>query len=44
MLLLQRPVSHVKLMFIRGTEIRPEPPVIAIGIGTVTREVELASS
>jgi hypothetical protein len=32
-------VGHVKLMFIRGTEIKPEP----IGMGKSTRGVELAS-
>src|SRR5579862_5837031 len=34
---------HVKLMFIRGTEIKPEPPVTPIGMGKSTRGVELAS-
>lgn len=37
-------VSHVKLMFIRGTEIKPEPPVTPIGLGKSTRGVELASA
>ena len=36
-------VGHVKLMFIRGTEIEPEPPVTPIGMGKHTRGVELAS-
>src|SRR4051812_44939096 len=36
-------VGHVKLMFIRGTEIKPEPPVTPIGMGRSTRGVELAS-
>jgi hypothetical protein len=36
-------VGHVKLMFIRGTEIAPEPPVTPIGMGKSTRGVELAS-
>lgn len=36
-------VGHVKLMFIRGTEIKPEPPVTPIGMGKATRGVELAS-
>jgi len=36
-------VGHVKLMFIRGTEIKPEPPVAPIGMGKATRGVELAS-
>lgn len=36
-------VGHVKLMFIRGTEIKPEPPVAPTGMGKSTRGVELAS-
>jgi hypothetical protein len=36
-------VGHVKLMFIRGTEIKPEPPVTPIGMGKSTRGVDLAS-
>jgi hypothetical protein len=36
-------VGHVKLMFIRGTEITPEPPVTPVGLGKSTRGVELAS-
>src|SRR5262245_50404324 len=36
-------VGHVKLMFIRGTEIDPEPPVTPIGMGKATRGVELVS-
>ena len=36
-------VGHVKLMFIRGTEIKPEPLVTPIGMGKSTRGVELAS-
>ena len=36
-------VGHVKLMFIRGAEIRPEPPVAPIGMGKSTRGVELTS-
>jgi hypothetical protein len=36
-------VGHVKLMFIRGTEIKPEPPVTPIGMGRSTRGIELAS-
>ena len=36
-------VGHVKLMFIRGTSIRPEPPVTPIGMGKATRGVELAT-
>jgi hypothetical protein len=30
-------------MFIRGTELEPEPPVTAVGMGKSTRGVELAS-
>jgi hypothetical protein len=37
-------VGHVKLMFIRGTEISPEPPVTPVGMGKATRGVELAST
>ncbi|MFO0582831.1 MAG: DUF1801 domain-containing protein [Anaeromyxobacter sp.] len=37
-------VGHLKLMFIRGTELTPEPPVTPIGMGRSTRGVELASS
>jgi hypothetical protein len=37
-------VGHVKLMFIRGTEIKPEPPVAPVGMGKSTRGVELASA
>ena len=36
-------VGHVKLMFIRGTDLEPEPPVTPIGMGRQTRGVELAS-
>ena len=36
-------IGHVKLMFIRGTELKPEPPVTPIGMGKSTRGVELAS-
>ncbi len=35
--------GHVKLMFIRGTELTPEPPVTPIGMGKATRGVEPAS-
>ena len=37
-------VGHVKLMFIRGNELSPEPPVTPIGMGKATRGVELAST
>ena len=36
-------VGHVKLTFIRGTELEPEPPVTPTGMGKKTRGVELAS-
>ena len=36
-------VGHVKLMFIRGTDLEPEPPVTPVGMGKSTRGVELAS-
>jgi hypothetical protein len=36
-------VGHVKLMFIRGTELEPEPPVTPIGMGKSTRGLELTS-
>ena len=36
-------VGHVKLMFIRGTELEPEPPVTPIGMGKTTRGIEPAS-
>lgn len=36
-------VGHLKLMFIRGTELEPEPPVTPVGMGRATRGVELAS-
>jgi hypothetical protein len=36
-------LGHVKLMFIRGTELEPEPPVTPIGMGKATRGVELSS-
>jgi len=35
--------GHLKLMFIRGTELEPEPPVTPVGMGKSTRGVELAS-
>ena len=36
-------VGHLKLMFIRGNELQPEPPAAPIGMGKATRSVELAS-
>ena len=35
--------GHQKLMFIRGTELEPQPPITPIGMGKQTRGVELAS-
>ena len=37
-------VGHLKVMFIRGTELKPEPPVAPVGMGKATRGVELASA
>jgi len=36
-------VGHVKVMFIRGTDLQPEPPVKPTGMGKQTRGVEIAS-
>ncbi len=36
-------VGHVKLMFIMGTSMTPEPPVTPTGMGKATRGVELAT-
>jgi hypothetical protein len=36
-------IGHVKLMFIRGTELQPEPPLTPLGMGKSTRGVELRS-
>src|ERR1700760_65850 len=36
-------VGRLKLMFIRGNELQPEPPVAPIGMGRSTRGVELAA-
>ena len=36
-------IGHVKLMFIRGTDLKPEPPVTPVAMGKATRGVELAS-
>jgi hypothetical protein len=36
-------VGHLKLMFIRGTELKPEPPVTPTGMGKATRGVEPTS-
>ena len=35
-------LGHVKLMFIRGADLKPEPPVKPIAMGKNTRGVELA--
>ncbi len=37
-------VGHVKLMFIRGTDLKPEPPVTPVAMGKVTRGVELKNA
>jgi hypothetical protein len=37
-------VGHLKVMFIHGTQLEPEPPVTPIGMGKATRGVELASA
>lgn len=37
-------VGHVKLMFIRGTEIVPIPPVFPTGMGKTTRGIEVATA
>jgi hypothetical protein len=37
-------VGHLKLMFIRGDELAPEPPVKPTGMGKSTRGVELSST
>jgi hypothetical protein len=37
-------VGHLKLMFIRGTELEPEPPVTPVGMGKATRGVELKAA
>lgn len=36
-------LGHVKLMFIRGTDLKPEPPVTPVAMGKATRGVELAT-
>ena len=35
--------GHVAVMFIRGTDLEPEPPVTPVGMGRATRGVELDS-
>jgi hypothetical protein len=37
-------MGHVKLMFMRGTQLEAEPPVTPVGMGKSTRGVELASA
>lgn len=37
-------VGHVKVMFIRGTDLEPRPPATPIAMGKSTRGVELASA
>ena len=34
--------GHVKLMFINGVNLSPEPPVTPVGMGKATRGVEIA--
>lgn len=36
-------VGHVKVMFIRGTDLEPVPPVTPVAMGKATRGVEVAS-
>jgi hypothetical protein len=36
-------VGHVKVMFIRGTDLKPEPPVTPIAMGKNTRGIEVAT-
>jgi hypothetical protein len=36
-------IGHVKVMFIRGTELKPEPPVKPVAMGKNTRGIEVAS-
>jgi len=35
--------SHVKLMFVNGTALDPEPPVTPVGMGRATRGIEFES-
>lgn len=37
-------VGHMKLMFIRGTDLKPEPPVTPVAMGKATRGVELKTA
>ena len=36
-------VGHLKLMFIYGSDLKPEPPVTPIGMGKATRGIEPVS-
>jgi hypothetical protein len=36
-------VGHVKVMFIKGTDLKPVPPVTPIAMGKATRGIELTS-
>lgn len=37
-------IGHVKVMFIRGTELDPAPPITPTAMGKATRGVELTSA
>ena len=37
-------VDHVKVMFIKGTDLKPVPPVTPVAMGKATRGVEIASA
>jgi hypothetical protein len=37
-------VGHVKVMFIRGTDLQPEPPVKPVAMGKHTRGIELTAA
>ncbi|HJP89551.1 MAG TPA: DUF1801 domain-containing protein [Candidatus Limnocylindrales bacterium] len=36
--------DHVKVMFIKGTDLKPVPPVTPVAMGKATRGVEIASA
>ncbi|HET7182751.1 MAG TPA: DUF1801 domain-containing protein, partial [Candidatus Limnocylindrales bacterium] len=37
-------VGHVKVMFIKGADLRPVPPVTPIAMGKATRGIEIATT